>query len=695
MRLKVSCIFLLLSCSVWKVQAAKYLFLVAGQSNAVGKGDASLSPALMPGTAYEYVYQVDSLRPLIDPVGANELDFESAAAGSAWPAFARTFHQLTGDTIVLVPAARGGSSCNEKAELDSYGTWASSGKLFKNALRKVSAAMKKTGLPLSGIIWLQGERDANAINNGQLSQSAYEQSLKELIGRFRAALHANTPIFIVKTGYYKDHPTMGFDQVRASQGNIAKQMDAVHIVFEGANLFINSGFMMDEIHYNQGGLDKVGDSLAFKIVNTLRIPEQQLSKPSMLRIAGVDEFKLRRGLPDFFKKTSRNKEIRVSYIGGSITEANYGYRKQTTKLLGELLPNNEIIELAAGIPGTDADLGACRVADQLLSKQPDLVFIEFAANGGFPQGIEGIVRQLKKSDVHTDICLVYVATVNQLKAYQEGSILPHIAAIERLADYYQLPSVHMALYPAWMAQQEKLVAKGDPKAASGKPIFTADGVHPLKEGGNLYAAAVARMFSAAHDRFVSEEATVHDLPSAMYSDNWEEAQWVNPKEGAIFSNDWKEVSTGGRLQQFATWFPTVMAAETPGASCTIRFEGDAVGLFDIGGPEIGQLKVLLDGREVQMLVDEGVRYKLVNEGLAGINRFNSNCNNRYRGQYFVLQVNPGKHEVTFSIDKTTPDKREILGTKQLEDITEHPEKYAHSQIYIGKILVKGHILHER
>src|SRR5690606_19680879 len=112
-------------------------------------------------------------------------------------------------------------------------------------------------------------------------------------------------------------------------------------------------------------------------------------------------------------------------------------------------------------------------------------------------------------------------------------------------------------------------------------------------------------------------------------------------------------------------------------------------------PEVGQLKVMLDGREVQMLVDKGVRYNVVPEGLAVLNRFNINCNNRYRGQFFVLQTAPGKHEVTFSIDKIIPDKREILGADQLNDITEHPEKYAHAQIYIGKILVKGDILDEK
>lgn len=695
MRFKLFYIFLFLNCYLWKAQATKHLFLVAGQSNSVGKGDASLAPAVIPGTACEYVYQLDSLKPIIDPVGINELNFESAATGSAWPAFVHTFHELTGDTLILVAAARGGSSCHENAELGNYGTWAPNGGLFNNALLKVKAAMKKTRLPLSGIIWLQGERDANAINQGQLSQQAHEQSLRQLIERFRLNLETNVPFYIVKTGYYKNHSTVGFDQVRVSQDHVAKQLKNVYIAFGGTDLFLSRGLMADNIHYNQEGLNEVGDSLALKIINTTGIPRQPLLKPKELGIAGLNEFKLRKGLPNFLKKARKHKKIRVGYIGGSITQANYGYRTQTTKLISELLVDNEVVELEAGVPGTDADLGACRVADQLLSKQPDLVFIEFAVNGGFPQGIEGIIRQIKTANIHTDICLLYAATVNQLKDYQKGSVLSHIALIEQLADHYQLPSVHMALYPAWMVQQGKLIAKGNTKSKFGKPIFTEDGVHPLLSGGNLYAAAISRMFTAAIDLPVSEEIDVADLPLARYSDNWEHAQWVDPKEGATFSDDWEEVSSSGALQQFASWFPTVMTAKKPGAFCKVRFEGDAIGIFDIGGPEVGQLTIELDGKKVHVLIDKGVRFKIVEEGDTAINRFNIHCDNRYRGQFFVLQTPPGRHEVVFRIDKTIPDKRKILGVNQSLDITQHPKKYAQSQIYIGKILVKGEVLYEK
>ena len=90
----------------------KLLFLVAGQSNAVGQGDSSLTVKTGLSQAFEYRYTDDSLLQLADPVGTRELDFEKAFTGSAWPAFAQRLYQLTSKSIVIIPAARGGSSCN-------------------------------------------------------------------------------------------------------------------------------------------------------------------------------------------------------------------------------------------------------------------------------------------------------------------------------------------------------------------------------------------------------------------------------------------------------------------------------------------------------------------------------------------------------------------------------------------------------
>jgi hypothetical protein len=75
-----------------------------------------------------------------------------------------------------------------------------------------------------------------------------------------------------------------------------------------------------------------------------------------------------------------------------------------------------------------------------------------------------------------------------------------------------------------------------------------------------------------------------------------------------------------------------------------------------------------------------------------INRFNSNCNNRYRGQCVFIKTTPGNHTVILKIADKIPDKIKILGDKKLSDITENPGKYNRSVIYLGKILLRGELI---
>ncbi|HEU4554597.1 MAG TPA: sialate O-acetylesterase [Chitinophaga sp.] len=245
----------------------KRLFLVAGQSNAVGQGDSAAAVHCAAGTAFEYSFTGNALLALKDPVGQHELHFEKANTGSAWPAFAKAYHNLTGSNVIIVQAARGGSSCHYKAELKNCGTWDNRGQLplFDSAVIKAKAAACKTGLPVAGILWSQGERDANAVNAQQLTPEEYEQQLVLLINKFRKALGNQVNFYIIQTGYYTGHPVKGFDAIRKAQENVAGKMRHVFIVYAPTNTFEGKGWMKDEIHYNQTALNNIGSAVAKQV----------------------------------------------------------------------------------------------------------------------------------------------------------------------------------------------------------------------------------------------------------------------------------------------------------------------------------------------------------------------------------------------------------------------------------------------
>lgn len=405
------------------------------------------------------------------------------------------------------------------------------------------------------------------------------------------------------------------------------------------------------------------------------------------------EFTVRKGLPNFFSKARAGKPVTIGYIGGSITQGVYGYRTRSARYIQSMFPSVTMKAINAGVSGTGTDLGSCRLQEQLLQYHPDIIFIEFAANGAYPDGMEGMIRQIWKYDPHIDICLLYVIYGGQTKIYAAGEVPENIQGLEKLAVHYNIPSIHAGMEAALLEKADKLVWKAD-TPVPGKIVFSKDGTHPVEAGGDLYAGAIARAFNAMQAKAATEK---HVLPAPLMPDNWEDAKMYAPQAVAKFSKEWSKVNAAqeANLKQFAGWFPYIMTAEQPGASFTFRFKGNLFGLFDIGGPESGQVEVTVDGKPAKLkdIGVKGARILGINEqGSELVNRFFTFCNNRYRGQYEFIEVNPGEHVVTITLSAQKSDKVAILGNKQLADITANPAKYDRTVLYIGKILVRGKML---
>ncbi|MGC4232321.1 MAG: SGNH/GDSL hydrolase family protein [Niabella sp.] len=400
---------------------------------------------------------------------------------------------------------------------------------------------------------------------------------------------------------------------------------------------------------------------------------------------------VRSGIPNFFGKVHKRKDMTVAFIGGSITQSRDGYRMQVARYMQARFPGIHFRWVNAGVSGTGTDLGAFRIREQILQYQPDLIFIEFAVNGAYQPGMEGMIRQIIKTDPHIDICLIYTIMNGQTEIYQRGEIPQHIQGLEDIASHYNLPSIHVGMEAVELEARDKLVWKGSSEQAKDRILFSTDGIHPGKDGGNLYASAIARALEKC-SRLTTRLA--HTLSDPLITDAWDAAGMYKPQQIATFDAGWKlQATEQSKLEPFKGWFDTVLTADKPGASLTFFFEGDQFGIFDIGGPEVGQLSVWVDDSLLKLnrVVDKG--YRLWEAGGlnadATLNRFNQFCNNRYRGQYDVVQLQPGKHKVILKVSQEKADKKKILGKIRWGDITANPEKYDHTVIYLGRILLRG------
>lgn len=299
-------------------------------------------------------------------------------------------------------------------------------------------------------------------------------------------------------------------------------------------------------------------------------------------------FSSEQGLGRTWEKLETEKKLTIGYLGGSITcgtgasdAEKTSWRAKTTQWFREQFPGAEITEVNAGIGGTGSDWGAYRCEKQLLSKKPDLVFVEFAVNDFWfsrsheLESVEGIVRQIWKSNSKADIVFFYTTSKQIADTSYEKSTLPKaVLAQQEIADYYGIATVNGG-QALWQAIQEK---KGTWQT------LTKDLTHPSDEGYAIYAETV-RKFLELHrgDKPVSGVV----LANPMSPDPLENAQMIDP---------WTLTVSGWNKEPVLTGAPFVhgLAASKPGLALDYTFTGTSIALYWVIAPDSGDIEYSVD-----------------------------------------------------------------------------------------------------
>lgn len=355
----------------------------------------------------------------------------------------------------------------------------------------------------------------------------------------------------------------------------------------------------------------------------------------------AEELRVRGGLPNFFARLAAGGPVRIAYLGGSITAAN-GWRPKTLAWFRAQYPRAEVIEINAAISGTGSDYGACRIAADVLAKDPDLVFMEHRVNGGGgyeDQSVEGIVRQIWKKNPRTDICLVYTISQWMLNDLKAGRQPAFGAVMERVANAYGIPSIDLGVEIAKRERAGTLLFTGK-GAVEGKLVFSADGTHPGNAGHDVYRDVIARSMLTMQGAGKPE---AHPLPSPLNARCWETAAlipitraklsagWkaVEPKQDAVYRED---------LGRTDAMLRGAMKCDKAGETITVTWNGTTVGFSDI--PQ-GQ------GMEVEVTIDNAAT-PLV------IRRPQTEAIRRYARFFYLPEQTAGRHTAVLRV-KTLPD----------------------------------------
>lgn len=426
-----------------------------------------------------------------------------------------------------------------------------------------------------------------------------------------------------------------------------------------------------------------------KIVNRILIVAfvcAAVASLSAQSAAELREFQPRNGLPHVLEKLRAGEEVNVAYLGGSITAAS-GWRVFSQEWLRQQYPTARIQEINAAIAGTGSDFGALRLGNEVLAARPDLLFVEFAVNDDgeaaerIIQGMEGIVRQTWRTNPRTDICFVYTIRERQLPEVQAGGYQATAQAMERVAEHYGIPSIHLGAEVAELERAGKWIFRGPkPLSPDGKPVFSGDGTHPFTETGHrAYLEAIQRAFTTLA---TEEHPAVRTIPEPLDPANWEDAVQI-PFDRIRRVGEWRMLAPSDPITRpLRSISGPFWVAEKPGDSFSFSFRGRLFGFYGLKGADVGQILVQVDDEPplVTTLFDAFCRGK----------------RHPIRPWVYPRLLSDGEHRVTISIHPDLPDKAAILAGRSGADPVPSGARTAESsddlearRLYISHILLLG------
>lgn len=394
----------------------------------------------------------------------------------------------------------------------------------------------------------------------------------------------------------------------------------------------------------------------------------------------VQELIAREGLPNFFAKIQNGDSIRVGYLGGSIT-AQPGWRVYSLEWMKDRFPQAEFIEINAAIGGTGSDFGVFRLHDHVLKFKPDLVFIEFAVNDGgaasekIIRSMEGIVRQIWKNNPFTDVCFIYTLKESFLETEQNGELPGSAATMEKVAEYYGIPTINFGKEVATRVQTGQLIfTSKEQKELNGTMVFSPDGVHPYVETGHtIYRDVLKRSF----EEMIPENkarSKKHSGGKPIATDYFSDTQMIDITKGEL-SSKWEILNAAGQpaFANFGKYLQTIGKASESGESLTVRFKGNTIGVYDIMGPDAGRVIVEIDG-----------------EIKDTIYRFDPYCTYRRMNYFLIDKLGAKEHIAVFRLLAEPFDKEAILKKRGIP--MKDPADYRENNWYIGKIMLDGILL---
>jgi hypothetical protein len=204
--------------------------------------------------------------------------------------------------------------------------------------------------------------------------------------------------------------------------------------------------------------------------------------------------------------------------------------------------------------------------------------------------------------------------------------------------------------------------------------FANDGVHPYPETGHeLYLEALVRSLEPIRE--ASKAPGPRPLPEPLIATNYERARMIPISEATLSPGfAFLDPAKDEFGKRWANRMTSLHRAGKPGDAITFKFKGTRCAIYDVIGPDGGQVLVTIDDAPPRL-----------------VPRFDGFCTYHRLATLLVGTELPDTvHTVKIEIHPEPPDKAKILAARK--EAMDKPERYQGTAFHPGAILLVGELV---
>lgn len=322
---------------------------------------------------------------------------------------------------------------------------------------------------------------------------------------------------------------------------------------------------------------------------SLNLPTLNLGHTTedMIRRAVVNPGNTAR-LADAMKRAQAGEKITIGTIGGSITQGTAAsttderYANRALQWWAKTFPKAQLDFVNAGIGATDSYIGVHRVDADLLSKQPDVVIVEFSVNDTDAalnlQTYDSLVRKILQAENHPAVILLFTTQ-------EDGTSLQDTHM--QIGSAYNLP----------MISYKNAVL---PEIEAGKFTWkdiSPDNIHPNSVGHGIIGELLWSYFNSVYaklDQINTSDLTFTATP--VTKDLYAKGQLLDSKTLT------PKTMQGFEQAELSNQFPNDWTTKE-GGELTFEVTGSNIGVlyYKTVDGKSGQYCVYVDDRLIQVL----------------------------------------------------------------------------------------------